>query len=169
MLAYASLHCVTGLTLPPVDATPSLFFINYSACPGVWRRKLLSCLVDATCLINDPQFFRFIGAKYAEAAFETPPAREPVELSASRTFAMQFICHLPKLYTSTVAKAYVVHQSLYMIVAVYTYNVGFRRSTSPAIPFYSKVNIERKLIIIFALYLQVQPQWMGQVQGGCMS
>ena len=37
MLAYVSFHCVTGLTLPPVDATP--FFINYSACPGAWRRK----------------------------------------------------------------------------------------------------------------------------------
>ncbi|KAJ5203397.1 hypothetical protein N7449_005476, partial [Penicillium cf. viridicatum] len=39
VLVHALLYCVTGLTLPPVDANPPFFFITYSACPGVWRRK----------------------------------------------------------------------------------------------------------------------------------
>lgn len=44
MPAYASLHCVTGLTLSPVDATH--FFIKYSACPGVWRRNCASAIME---------------------------------------------------------------------------------------------------------------------------
>ncbi|KAJ5268452.1 hypothetical protein N7524_005911 [Penicillium chrysogenum] len=40
VLAYALVHCVTGLTLPRVDATS--FSLNIRLVPGVWRRKLTS-------------------------------------------------------------------------------------------------------------------------------
>ncbi|OQE13374.1 hypothetical protein PENFLA_c049G02304 [Penicillium flavigenum] len=39
---------------------------------------------------HDPQFFRLIGASYAQPASETPTARGPVYLAASRTFVLQF-------------------------------------------------------------------------------
>ena len=39
VLAHVLLHSVIGLTLPPIDANS--FFINCSACPGVWRRSFL--------------------------------------------------------------------------------------------------------------------------------
>jgi hypothetical protein len=38
VLAYALVHCVTGLTLPRVDATS--FFIKHSACAGCLEKKV---------------------------------------------------------------------------------------------------------------------------------
>ncbi|KAJ5399254.1 hypothetical protein N7465_009743 [Penicillium sp. CMV-2018d] len=42
VLAHASSHSVIGLTLPPIDANSSFFFIfiNCSTCSGAWRRWL---------------------------------------------------------------------------------------------------------------------------------
>lgn len=42
-LAYGSLHCVPGLTLPPGDANHVFFSSTFSACLGLWRRIVNGC------------------------------------------------------------------------------------------------------------------------------